>query len=55
MGNLIPNQPIKYSTDCNGVVWARYINYPYSSKPEWIVGGPCEAVLELLTQKEAQE
>jgi hypothetical protein len=38
MGTLIPDQPLIYER-ADGVVYARYRDPPYNSKPRWIVGG----------------
>jgi hypothetical protein len=43
MGTLIPEQPLIYER-ADGVVYARYRDPPYNTKPRWIVGGDPEAV-----------
>lgn len=45
MTKLIPDQPLIYERT-NGVVYARYRDPPYNSRPRWIVGGDPVAVGE---------
>jgi|TARA_B110000305_G_C18953528_1_gene409454 hypothetical protein len=43
MGSLIPGQALLYERS-NGVVYARYRDFPHSRKPRWIIGGDPGAV-----------